>query len=121
MKSLVCLFFISLSLSSFSSTLEGTVTFKDKSATGVLYIFAKKHDGSMPMPLAVKRIVTPKFPVKFTLSAKDAMMEGIPFKGPFKVMARLSKSGNAMDKSGPQAETTESIKLGTKGITLTLK
>lgn len=75
----------------------------------------------MPMPLAVKRIVSPKFPVKFELSSKDAMMKNIPFKGPFKVVARLSPSGSATDKSGPEVSTSKAISLGDSNIDLVLK
>lgn len=104
----------------FASTLEGEITFNDKSAKGVLYVFAKKHDDSIPMPLAVKRIPNPKFPVKFSISAADAMMKTIPFQGPFKVIARLSKSGDALDKTGPQGESKGALKIGTKGIKIEL-
>ncbi len=103
------------------SSLEGVVTHKEKKAKGVLFIFAKKFDGSMRMPLAVKRIVDPKFPVTFSLSAKDAMIKSIPFEGPFKVIARLTKSGDVMDKSGPQGETTKALKIGAKKIQIEIK
>ena len=73
------------------------------------------------MPLAVKKIVNPKVPIKFSLSQKDAMMKQIPFKGPFVVTARLSPSGSAMDKSGVQASTTKKVELGQKSINLILK
>ena len=105
----------------FGKSLEGVVTYKEKQAKGVLFIFAKKFDGSMRMPLAVKRIENPTFPVKFSLSAKDAMIKSIPFKGPFKVIARLSKSGDVMDKSGPEAATVKSLDIGSKEILIKLK
>jgi len=115
---------LALTLSAYNvsaNSLDGVVTYKEKQAKGVLFIFAKKFDGSMPMPLAVKRITNPKFPLKFSLSAKDAMMDSIPFEGPFKVIARLTKSGNAMDKTGPQGETTKKLKLGARNIQIEIK
>ena len=121
MKSLILILMTILMQSTSATSLDGVVTYKEKQAKGVLYIFAKKFDGSMPMPLAVKKITNPKFPLKFSLSAKDAMMKSIPFEGPFKVIARLTKSGNAMDKSGPQGETTKSLKIGTKKIKIEIK
>ncbi|MCF8059933.1 MAG: hypothetical protein K9K67_11590 [Bacteriovoracaceae bacterium] len=121
MKSTVlCLLMLSIP-SILGNTLDGVVTYKEKQANGVLFIFAKKFDGSMPMPLAVKRIPNPKFPLTFSLSVEDAMIKSIPFEGPFKVIARLTKSGDAMDKSGPEGETTKSLNLGAKGIQINLK
>jgi len=116
----ICL--LALTIPSISAnSLEGIVTYKEKQATGVLFIFAKKFDGTMPLPLAVKRIANPKFPLSFSLSAKDAMMKSIPFEGPFKVTARLTKSGDVMDKSGPEGVTTKSLEIGAKGIKIDLK
>lgn len=105
----------------FANSLEGEVTFDKKESKGILFIFAKKFDGSMRMPLAVKRIVNPRFPVKFSLTAKDAMIKSIPFKGPFKVIARLTKNGDVMDKSGPEGSSVKSLEIGSKNIKIKLK
>ena len=104
----------------FAQSISGEVSFKGGNPKGVLFIFAKRFGGKMPMPLAVKKIVSPKFPVKFELSQNDAMMKQIPFKGPFTVTARLSPSGDAMDKSGTETSTVESLSLGQKNIKLIL-
>jgi len=121
MKELTTLILTLFTTLALANSLQGTVTYKDKKAQGVLFIFAKKFDGSMPMPLAVKRVENPTFPYKFELSEKDKMIQSLPFKGPFKVFARLSKSGNVMDKSGPQAQTVKSLDLGAKNILLEIK
>jgi hypothetical protein len=104
----------------FAQSISGEVSIKGASPKGVLYIFAKKFGGKMPMPLAVKRIVNPKFPVKFSLSQADAMMKQIPFKGPFVVIARLSPSGDVSDKSGVEISTIKKVKMGQKDIQLIL-
>ena len=104
----------------FAGSISGEVSLKGETPKGVLFIFAKKFDGSMPMPLAVKRIENPTFPVKFSLSQNDAMMKQIPFKGPFTITARMSPSGNAMDKSGMEVSTKEKIEIGEKNIKLVL-
>ena len=106
---------------SFANSISGVVTLEGKAPNGVLFIFAKKYQGIMPMPLAVRRIEKPSFPVKFNLSQADAMMKQIPFEGPFTVTARLSPSGSAMDKSGIEVSTTQKIEMGQKNIKLTLK
>jgi hypothetical protein len=115
---LIPLFIIS---SLYAGSIKGTILAKGKIPKGVLYIFAKKFDGSMPMPLAVKRIANPKFPVKFELSEKDQMMKGMPFKGPFKITARISPNGSATDKSGMEKSTTKKVEIGDSGIQITLK
>lgn len=106
---------------SFANDLQGVVTYKEKQASGVLFIFAQKFNGPTPMPLAVKRIPNPKFPYSFSLSAKDAMIKTIPFEGPFKVTARLTKSGDAADKSGPQGVASGPFSLGAKNIQIEMK
>lgn len=109
-----------ISTSVFADSISGTVTVKGDAPKGVLYIFAKKHNSSMPMPLAVKKIETPKYPVKFTLDESNKMMKSIPFEGPFKVTARVSPSGSATDKSGVEVSTQRPIKIDTNNIKLEL-
>lgn len=105
---------------SFAQTISGEVSVQGAIPKGVLYIFAKRFDGKMPMPLAVKRIRNPKFPVKFELSQKDAMLKHIPFKGPFVVTARLSPSGNVSDKGGVEVSTIDKVEVGQGDIKLVL-
>ena len=104
-----------------AKSLSGTVSIKGKAPKGTLYIFAKKFGGSMPMPLAVQKIESPKFPVKFTLDESKKMIPNLPFKGPFVIVARISPSGSAMDKSGIEVKNSKPISLGAKGIRLSLK
>jgi len=118
---LVLIFQISYLYAAHAGGISGKVTADGKVPKGTLYIYAKKFDGSMRMPLAVKKIADPQFPVSFELSSKDAMMKSVPFTGPFKITARLSPSGDPMDKSGPEAVTTKAVAIGVKDIQLTLK
>jgi hypothetical protein len=86
---------------------------------GVLFIFAK--EAGKPMPVAVLRVPQPSLPFKFTLSAKNAMVPGTPFVGPFQIVARYSQTGDAMDKSGPEGATAKPVKVGTADLKLELK
>tara|TARA_B100001971_G_scaffold111191_1_gene102089 strand:+ start:29673 stop:30035 length:363 start_codon:yes stop_codon:yes gene_type:complete len=104
----------------FAASISGVVDIKGDIPKGVLYVFAKKFSG-MPMPLAVKRIENPKFPLKFTLNDSDKMMKNMPFVGPFKVVARISPSGSATDKSGIEVSTTAPVEDGEKELKLVLK
>ncbi len=64
----------------------------------VLFIIAKSTSGAGGPPLAVKRIASPKFPVAYSLSAQDVMMQGTPFSGKVFLSARLDKDGNPTTK-----------------------
>ena len=103
-----------------AKSLSGIVTIKGKVPKGTVYVFAKKFGSAMPMPLAVQKIESPKFPVKFTLDESKKMMPSLPFEGPFVVIARISPSGSAMDKSGVEVKTSKPISLGSKDIQLSL-
>lgn len=103
-----------------ANNLSGIVNIKGKVPKGTLYIFAKRFGGGMPMPLAVQKIVSPKFPVKFVLDESKKMVPNMPFKGPFVIVARISPSGGATDKSGVEAKTSKPILLGAKNIQLTI-
>ncbi len=86
---------------------------------GVLYVFAKKAD--TPMPAAVLRIPSPKLPIPFSLSSKNAMMPGTPFDGPFIITARYSPTGNVMDKSGPEGSIAKPVAVGTSKLKIEMK
>lgn len=86
---------------------------------GVLFVFARA--GEKGMPAAVLRIPSPKFPVKFSLSNKDAMAPGTPFAGAYFVTARYSVSGDAMDKSGPTGVTAQAISVGKDQVKIEIK
>lgn len=119
MKYLIVLCFIINT--AFASSLTGVVEFKGKALKGTLYVFAKKFDGSVRMPLAVKKIENPTFPVTFTLNDSHKMIKSMPLKGPFKVIARLSPSGSVMDKTGVEAQTKKPLELGAKDIKIVLE
>lgn len=86
---------------------------------GVLFVFAKK--AGTPMPVAVMRVPDPKFPLHFSLSEKNAMAPGTPFVGKLSITARYSPSGDALDKSGPEASAPKPVAVGKSNVKLELK
>lgn len=66
-----------------------------------LFVFAVIPNGP-PMPIAVKRIPGPHFPVTLSLGDGDAMMEGNKLAAypELQFKARLSRGGNVMNKEG---------------------
>ena len=86
---------------------------------GILFVIAK--EAGKPMPVAVLRVPQPKFPLKFTLSAANAMVAGTPFNGPFLITARYSPTGDAMDKSGPEGSEAKPVAVGRTDVKISLK
>lgn len=78
---------------------------KKLTKNGVLYIFAKQAGpdsgpNDRTPPVAVIRVERPTFPQAFVITAKNAMIPGTAFKGPFHVIARYSPTGDALNKAG---------------------
>ncbi len=98
---------------------SGTVSVARTLKTGpsdVLYIIAKKG----PATLAVQRIVQPSFPRAFEISGADAMTPGVGFEGPVDLVARLSKSGDAIPSKGDLEGIRRNVPVPAKGITVTI-
>ena len=58
----------------------------------VLFVIARKAAGP---PFAVKRIVSPRFPLAYRLGPEDVMMAGSTFDGEVRVSVRVSRTGTA--------------------------
>jgi len=106
MKTLLAL--ILLSTTAFADNpkdITGTIEIDKKIATqlphkGVLFIFARKSGQQGGPPAAVVRVPSAHFPFKFRIGPESAMIPNTPFDGPFKIHAKLTAGGNAMQKSG---------------------
>jgi hypothetical protein len=89
------------------TVLEGVIKVdgkvKDKVAAGdVLFLVARKYEeGSTApgTPLAVRKLTVDKFPIKFSLDSRDAMLVGTKLAGKVVVTARVDKDGDAMTKN----------------------
>ena len=86
----------------------------------VLFVFAKPQPGGGP-PTAVLRDDTFTFPVRFCLSQKNTMAEGMKFEGHQYVTARLDFDGNAGGATGDlETVTKEPVAVGTQDLVLTI-
>jgi hypothetical protein len=85
-------------------------------ATDILYVMAKSGGAT----LAVKRIEKPAFPLAFEIGGGDAMMGGQAFEGPVDVVARLSRTGDAIPAKGDAEGTTKGVKIPSKAVTVTI-
>lgn len=105
-------------------TISGTVKVAPKLAgkvgkTGTLFVFARLAGEQAGPPSAVARIDSPKFPVAFSLGAAQAMIPGTEFKGTFRLTARYSPQGDAMQKEGAfegKTEAKKPLSPGAKGV-----
>jgi cytochrome c-type biogenesis protein CcmH len=79
----------------------------------ILFVFARAQDG-MPMPVAVNRLSVADLPVSVVLNDAQAMMPSrllSSFKE-VQVMARISKSGNAIENSGDLKSDEKIVRVG---------
>jgi hypothetical protein len=96
--------------------IRGTITISPGLARkvgdgSVLFIIARKGAGP---PFAVKRIVSPRFPLTYRIGSEDVMLAGSPFDGEVRMSARVSRTGSA---GPPQAgdlegERLDSVRVG---------
>ena len=83
-----------------------------------LYLIARRGPGP---PVAVKRIVDPRFPLTFTLGQADAMAGGA-FEGELEVVARLKMDGQAGPVAAGDLEGRASapVRVGTRDLVVVL-
>ena len=119
--------FLSMPVLANSGEVSGTVTMskeleKNLTPMGALFIIARKAgvNAAGAPPLAALKIPQPKFPQHFVIGAQNSMMGG-KFEGPLTISARYSATGDALDKSGPQATAPKSVQPGKVDLKIELK
>ena len=99
--------------------ITGTIVLSPKLTVGpsdVLYVMAKQGAAT----LAVRRVDKPSFPFAFEISGSDAMMSGGAFAGPVDVVARVSRTGDAIPAKGDLEGTAKNVKVPAKDVRLTI-
>ena len=106
--------------------IRGTVTVAPSlagkaSATDTLFVFAREMSGP-PMPVAIVRATKKDLPFTFQLDDSTSPMPSrkLSSAGPVVIVARLSKSGQAMPQSGDLEGTSQPIQSGGDGITVVI-
>jgi hypothetical protein len=96
---------------SIANSMQGTVT---------VFVIARDKKGK-GHPIFAKRLDVASFPTKFTLGPQDSMMGGAP-PDTVSVEARIDLDHDAMTKEpGAPSAKIESVTMGSKDLTLTLK
>ena len=108
------------------TTISGEVSItpelvKTVQPTDTVFIFAKAQQGP-PMPLAVLQKQVKDLPLKFVLSDADAMSPDIRLSQFSQVVltARVSKSGEAMARSGDLNGTSGVVNLGSSQVKINI-
>ena len=102
-----------------AGTIAGTIALSPRlkaNSTDVLYVMAKKGAAT----LAVRRVEKPSFPFAFEISGGDAMMGGGDFEGSVDVVARLSRTGDAIPAKGDLEGVAKNVKVPSKAVKLTI-
>ena len=90
--------------SSPSAQISGKITIDPKLKANIdpnaaLFIIARPAAGAGGPPLAVKKIDRPAFPLDFTLTQENVMMQGTPFTGKVNITVRLDKDANPVTRT----------------------
>ena len=91
------------------------------SSTDTLFVFAREVNGP-PMPVAIVRATKKDLPFTFRLDDSTGMMPSRKLSdvGTVVIVARLSKSGQAMPQSGDLEGMSQPVKPGADGITVVI-
>jgi cytochrome c-type biogenesis protein CcmH len=102
-----------------AGSIAGTITLSPALKVGpsdVLYVMAKNGTAT----LAVRRVDKPSFPFSFEISGGDAMMGGASFAGPVDVVARVSRTGDAIPAKGDLEGVAKNVKIPARNVKLTI-
>jgi cytochrome c-type biogenesis protein CcmH len=109
-----------------NNTIRGTVRLTPELAekvqpSGTLFIYAQAISGSK-MPIAISRTSAEKLPAAFALDDSTAMMPQNKLSDHLEVriVARLSKSGNAVPQSGDLQGTSPAVKVGASEVDIVI-
>jgi cytochrome c-type biogenesis protein CcmH len=83
-----------------------------------LFIIARPAGVAAGPPLAVKKIDKPVFPLSYSLSQENVMMQGTPFTGKINLTVRLDKDGNPTTRGAGDliGERKNPVEVGTKNV-----
>jgi cytochrome c-type biogenesis protein CcmH len=109
-------------------TISGTVVLpaanRAKVVRGDVMFLAARRVGGPPGPgsmLAVQKLTVEDFPMRFTLSNRDAMIPGVPFEGRMSITVRVDKDGDAMTRlKGDVYGQANDVTIGSQKVVVSL-
>ena len=109
-----------------SLAISGTVSMAPSlagkgSTTDTLFVFAREMNGP-PMPVAIVRATRKDLPFSFRLDDSTSMMPSrkLSDAGMVVIVARISKSGQAMPQRGDLEGMSQPVKPGAGGVTVVI-
>jgi hypothetical protein len=102
-----------------AGSITGTIVLSPRLKVGptdVMYVMAKSGAAT----LAVRRVAQPSFPFAFEISGGDAMTSGSAFQGAVDVVARVSRTGDAIPAKGDLEGAVRNVKVPSKNVSLTI-
>jgi len=109
-----------------AAAISGTVSLAPSLAgkgapTDTLFVFAREMNGP-PMPVSIVRATKQDLPFAFRLDDSTSPMPSrkLSGSGTVVIVARLSKSGQAMPQSGDLEGMSQPVKSGVDGITVVI-
>ena len=109
-------------------TISGTITLpganRARVARGDVIFLAARRAGGPPGPgsmVAVQKLQAEDFPMRFSISGRDAMIPGIPFEGRMSISVRVDKDGDALTrKKGDVYGHADAVAVGKQDVTIAL-
>jgi len=109
-------------------TISGTITLpgatRARVSRGDVIFLAARRAGGPPGPgsmVAVQKLQVEDFPMRFTISGRDAMIPGIPFEGRMSITVRVDKDGDALTrKKGDVYGQADGVAVGKQDVTIAL-
>lgn len=95
-----------------------------KVVRGDVMFLAARRAGGLPGPgsmLAVQKLAAEDFPMRFSMSSRDAMIPGVPFEGPVSITVRVDKDGDAMTRrKGDVFGQANNVAVGSQKVVIVL-
>jgi hypothetical protein len=109
-------------------TISGTIVLPrarrgDVTRGDTIFVAVRRSDGQ-PGPaslLAAQKLSAEDFPLPFTLSARDAMIPGVPFQGKVSITVRVDKDGDPLTRrKGDVHGQADGVEVGAQNVVVSL-
>ncbi len=110
-----------------AATISGTISVDsslagDVPSQGMLFVIARPFGVNAGPPMAVLRVPSPSFPLRFEIGPDNVMIPSMRFEGNIGISARLDGDGNAMTKlpGDLSGATTQPLQPGAADVEIVL-
>ncbi len=116
---------LDLQKSSYAKSISGTITVSPSlgqiSRGKVVFVIVRSAGVDSGPPLAVRRMRSSGFPLKYEVSEANVMIQGMPFQGLVDIIVRLDGDGKVGSQPGDlEGKTKQPVKIGDTSINVVL-